>query len=103
MDIDTLVRQNEDIMKQNQIIMDSAAALVNAVSVKLKTENDLLDLVKNLNKEVIGLKTAISGATKSTESNSNTGIEKLIDKLEKMAEGLETGFSGLLLEIQRKK
>lgn len=101
MDIDTLVRQNEDIMKQNQIIMDSAAALVNAVSVKLKTENDLLDLVKNLNKEVLGLKTAISGATKSTESN--TGIDKLIDKLEKMAEGLETGFNGLLLEIQRKK
>lgn len=102
MDFETLAKQNNEIMKQNQIIMDSAAALVNAVSVKLKTENDLIDLVSSLHKEMIELKNAITGATDLTEPTNNGAMDKLVKQLEDMGVAIDGGFNTLLAEFRRK-
>lgn len=102
MDLELVKKQNYEIMKQNQIIMDSAAALVNAVSVKLQTENDLIRLVSELHKEMIELKNAIKSATELSEPL-NTGVmDKLIKSLEDMGVSIDGGFNILLNEIRKK-
>ena len=91
--------QNEQIITQNQGVLDTNNAIVNAISNKIKTENELIDSVKDLAWQVSQLKEQMSIANDEVESGSM--IDELKEELEKISKSITDGFQILLNEIRR--